>query len=407
MRLSPDSSFASLQPPARRGFHALALALVFGAGGASGLLGQVVGPPLPAKLPEVKRPAAPAQPLTPSPAPQQPGRPGGSFAPVLPPADYKPAVLVLNEEKFDFGTVFKGDEITRTFEMRNDGGSELIVQKIQPGCGCTNVRHDSTVAPGAKGSFTLKINTTNLPSGKISKYADVYTNDPSNAKKRVFIEGTLQTAFNVTPPTPRITLVKGEGQESLDITLERALDTPAKITGVKAANNKVRTELVEKEAAKSYVLKVTANEEGDQKSTYFSDRLTIDVELQGRKLSQDIPVTIQLKSRIAVTPPRTIYFRRPEVQALSSGTAPVTKEILVKSESKKPDHRFSITKVEINEPKFEAKVETVNEGREYKISVQLKSLPEDATVKSLKGDMKIHTDDPSEPVIEMRILAFL
>ena len=70
-------------------------------------------------------------------------------------------------------------------------------------------------------------------------------------------------------------------------------------------------------------------------------------------------------------------------------------------------HVFKITGVEVTEKAFKTKIETITEGKEYKITVELDSLPEDATVRSLKGDLKITTDEPSKPEISMRVLAFI
>lgn len=331
-----------------------------------------------------------------------------SFKPVLPPANFKPSKLEVDSDRFSFGTVFKGSEVVHSFKVKNTGGSDLIIQKVKPGCGCTYVKHQKVIEPGQAGEITLKIDTNKLRAGKTSKWADIHTNDPENLRKRVFMEGTVATAFTVIPNLPRVECVRGEDECTLKVVLQRAVDEEFTVKGVKATNERVIPELIEKEAGKLYHIEVRANTESDNKNTYFSDRLEVDiVNAQGKAMTQNIPVTIRLKNRISVKPLRTVYFRRPEVQKLRSGGAPVTKEIVVKSEVTRGDHSFKVLKVELSEDRFKTRIVPVQEGKEYKVEVQIDQLPDDPALKSLKGDLIIHTDDPAQPKIEMRVLAFI
>ncbi len=331
-----------------------------------------------------------------------------SFKPVLPPANYKPSVLTLQADRFNFGKVFKGSEVTHSFKVKNTGGSDLIIQKVKPGCGCTYVKHQKVIEPGAEGEITLKIDTNKLRPGKTSKWADIHTNDPNNMKKRVFIEGQVATAFTVIPNLPRVECIRGEDECTLKVVLQRAVDESFKITGVKASQSRVIPTLKENADGKSYTVEVRANTESDNKNTYFSDRLLVEITGPDKKvMTQTVPVTIRLKNRISVKPLRTVYFRRPEVQKLRTSKTPITKEIIVKSEVIRNTHLFKVTKVDSTNDAFKTKIVPIKEGKEYKVEVQISELPTDQTIKSLKGDLIIHTDDKEQPKIEMRILAFI
>jgi hypothetical protein len=330
----------------------------------------------------------------------------GKFAPVLPPKDYSPPVLVLAETSFDFGTVFKGEEVIHKFTVENTGGSDLLLNKIKPSCGCTYVDHDKKIAPGAKGIVTLKVNTSKLRPGKQAKRADIFSNDPKNPKQQVTIKGVISTAFKAEPAAPRFEILRGVKSTQI-VKLTKTSKMEFKIKEVKTQNQRVAVELKEIKADQEYELLVTANPDEDNKNPYLSDRIIIEVEgADGRTMSQDIPVTIRFKDIVSVTP-RTLYFRRNEVKPLREKKVPtITKVVTVKSEGGE-DHVFKITGVEVTEKAFKTKLETVKEGKEYKITVELDALPEDATVRSLKSDLKITTDEPSKPEISMRVLAFI
>ena len=330
----------------------------------------------------------------------------GKFSPVLPPKDYSPPVLAVSELSYDFGTVFKGEEVVHKFVIENKGGSDLLLNKIKPSCGCTYVDHDKKIAPGAKGFVTLKVNTSKLRPGKQSKRAEIFSNDPKNPKQQVTIKGTVSTAFKAEPAAPRFEVLKGT-KETKTVSLKKTSKMEFKIKEVKTQNQRVAVELKEIKADEEYELLVTANPDAQSKNPYLSDRIIVEVEgADGRTMSQDIPVTIRFKDLVSVTP-RTLYFRRNEVKPLrEKKTEKITKVVTIKSEGD-DGHVFKITGVEVTEKAFKPKIETITEGKEYKITVELDSLPEDATVRSLKGDLKITTDEPSKPEISMRVLAFI
>lgn len=373
---------------------------------------EVIGPPIPKEILTGQKRAKKTTPIRTSVghprAAVGTSKAKNTFSPVLPPKDYKPPVLSLAEDRHNFGDVFKGEEVVHHFVIKNTGGSALIIQKIKPGCGCTYVKHDKSIPPGGSGLVTLKVNTAKLSAGKQSKWADIHSNDPSNLRKRIYMDGNVTTAFTVSPTYPRLNTVLGE-DDTLVVTLNKAVDAEFKVTAVKALNNRVIPELETVVAGQTYKINVKANITGKTKSTYFTDRIQVDVEgANGKKMSQDVPVTIRLKNRISSKPARTVYFRRPEVNALrTNAAAPVVKEVVIKSEVTKSDHNFQITKVEVTDAHFRTEVQPVTPGKEYKILIKIDALPDDPTVKSLKGDLIIHTDDPSQPTIKLRVLAFL
>lgn len=366
-----------------------------------------VGPPIPeAKKEESKPVKNEASSAKSTPEKGSGGAKKGKLSPVLPPKDYSPPVLFVTETTYDFGTVFKGEEVVHKFTIENRGGSDLLLNKIKPACGCTYVDHDKKIAPGGKGLVTLKVNTSKLRAGKQAKRADIFSNDPKTPKQQVTMKGTVATAFEATPSSPRFEILRGQ-EEAQTVKLKRAGKLEFKIKEVKTQNNRVNVELKEIKKDEEYELLVTAGADTDTKNPYLSDRIVVEVEgADGRTMSQDIPVTIRFKDVISVTP-RTLYFRRNEVKPLrEKKVEKIEKTVVIKSEGG-DDHTFNVKKVSATEERFKIKLETVKEGKEYKITVELDSLPEDSTVRSLKGDLKIETDDPSKPEVTMRVLAFI
>ncbi len=355
--------------------------------------------------------------------------PSGRFSPVLPPKDYAPPALFIADKRHDFGSVFQGEDVVHSFRIENRGGSDLQIQRIKPSCGCTYVDHDKVIKPGGSGQVTLKIDTKRLRAGTQNKTADIFSNDPTTPKEKVYIQGKVETVFNVEPSYPRIEAIRGTANPSTVITLTRTVDQPFKVTGVSKAQtttttarktndpSRLVTSLEETDTPGVYNLTVTAPTKEGERSLNFYEKLTIDIEDEsGKKLSQDVSVTVRFKDRISHSP-RTVWFRRNEVQAYrarlegaSAGgqqqpVAAAEKSVTFKSEVE--DFQFNITKVESSDPHFSAAFETIRPGNEYKVKVSLEKLPEDRTIRSLKGDIVVHTDDPANPEIKFRVIAYL
>ena len=62
------------------------------------------------------------------------------------------------------------------------------------------VRYDRTIPPGGVGQVTLQVNTTGYR-GKITKSAEVTTNDPTKRKSKIYLAMNVRTYITVEPGT--------------------------------------------------------------------------------------------------------------------------------------------------------------------------------------------------------------
>ena len=246
---------------------------------------------------------------------------------------------------------------------------------------------DKVIAPGGKGGFELKIETSRLGVGRQQKYADVSSNDPKQPQFRVFIQGQIDSLFKVDPEQPRIQTVKGVGQGNLSLTLTKAIPAEVKVLGAKSQSGRLLVDLKEVQAGTTYKI--------DVKTNYGP---------------QDIPITVQVKDRIDLNP-RSVYFKRTDFQPLKDKGTPVEKVVEMKAALDAP-YAFKVlnTKVEDPDNVFKVKLEPVKDGREYRVVVtidKLPPLPEDQKVqKSAKGNITLTTDDPLMKEISLRCIAF-
>ena len=111
--------------------------------------------------------------------------------------------IAFSEELWDFGVIKQREKVTHVFEVKNLGGTELLISKVRPSCGCTAALLSSPeIAPGDSSQIKVSFNSSGFR-GKTSKYIYVESNDPDEPLSKLTI-----TAIVEAPPQPTIELMK-------------------------------------------------------------------------------------------------------------------------------------------------------------------------------------------------------
>lgn len=101
-------------------------------------------------------------------------------------------VAELDKDTVDFGAFREGSRKTveATFAIWNTGDRPLKVVDVRPGCGCTSVAFDSTIAPGATGTLRPTIDLTGI-TGDMAKVVNIVTTDPDHRHLRLTMTATI------------------------------------------------------------------------------------------------------------------------------------------------------------------------------------------------------------------------
>ena len=94
------------------------------------------------------------------------------------PCDLADPKIVFDATEHDFGKIDAGTNSTCSFEFINDGGKDLVIEKVHASCGCTTTNMgNTTLKPGQASEIEV---TYHAPSyaGKSKKRITVHTNDP-------------------------------------------------------------------------------------------------------------------------------------------------------------------------------------------------------------------------------------
>ena len=93
----------------------------------------------------------------------------------------QPAMKVV-KESHDFGTIEEGTQASFTFDVKNVGDQPLIINNVQPSCGCTTPEWTKEpIAPGATGKIMATFNSQGRP-GAFNKAITVMNNTSESSR---------------------------------------------------------------------------------------------------------------------------------------------------------------------------------------------------------------------------------
>lgn len=351
------------------------------------------------------------------------------------------ARLAVDDPVFDWGTLWQGQTAEHTFRLQNRGADPVTIAEVRPNCGCTVARgdlEDRRVAPGETVELTLAVDAGKLKEGAISKSADVIVKG-APVPLRLYLRGEVLELFDRSPHSVTLEAVRDGGlhAEPVELMLRSKWKAPLEVVSVAATESRLRaaTSVVETGRAWRVRLELHPALTGASGKLALSDVLRVETrELRvetgkprvgarepepvaagvgpdGRAVeipvttSVEIPVTIRIRERVQVLPSRSVFFARRETRSLGeAGKTLPSKALRVRSIGR-PEHRFRIVKVEVARGQVDARVETVEAGRHYRLVIELRPLPSDFDGRIVRDTVTIHTDDPEIPTLRIPAVA--
>lgn len=102
------------------------------------------------------------------------------------------AILTLNEETHDFGTIPEGPSAACEFEVKNTGTEPLVIYSVTASCGCTVPTYSKEpVMPGQTTNIKVLYRTLGRI-GPFTKSVNISSNASNGESKILYIKGTVQ-----------------------------------------------------------------------------------------------------------------------------------------------------------------------------------------------------------------------
>lgn len=307
----------------------------------------------------------------------------------------KPKAVAVEPIK-DVGFVPKGEMASHEFQIRNEGDSPLEVREVRAACGCTVADYDHVIAPGQTGKVRVTVDTATF-NGPIAKGVTVFTNDPATPQMELTIRANVEPFIKVKPGYARFITVQGEEKEG---TIVQTLWTPDKspVSIVKIDNPYSFLEVKFWEAKPEERLKDIADQQQWKIEMHLHNSAPVGPLVEPIKVYTDhpkqklvqIPVSGFVRPILAVTPP-VIDFGQ------ISAAQPAQVSVNVRNFA---SEAIKVTGITGDVQGLEAKIEPLQEGREYKVRLTLK--PE-AQKGPFLGKLTMTTDSPKLPKLEVQL----
>jgi hypothetical protein len=150
------------------------------------------------------------------------------FAP--PPAGQPQPKLVCDEPNAPVQTIWKGQDLTSAWEIRNEGGGPLRVSFLPTCKGCVRGPAVREIAPG--GRSIVQLQTRWCRTGRCSDTLGVRTNDPATPKLVLRAEAKVRSALRSADgqlPVDFGTLPRDAGPQKKTVFLERGDGGPLEV----------------------------------------------------------------------------------------------------------------------------------------------------------------------------------
>jgi Protein of unknown function (DUF1573) len=117
--------------------------------------------------------------------------------PITPNNEEQKSAIIFENISHDFGNIKEGTMVTYEFVFTNTGKTPLVINTVQPSCGCTTPEWSrEPIAPGAKGKIKAIYNTYGRP-GNFQKYVTVKSNAVTGS-----VDLTIKGVVITTPVEP-------------------------------------------------------------------------------------------------------------------------------------------------------------------------------------------------------------
>lgn len=264
--------------------------------------------------------------------------------------------------------------------------------------------HDSVIPAGGSGTLTAKMHTSPVQDGRVSKSVSVETDAPLSRVITLRFTVDIKAAIKVKPRL-RLNLSTLQGETvSRGILLHRSDGKPLEVLGVETGDPALVASVVpidkptKREGFPAVAGDVWVEVVVDSKAGPGSRTGTTRILIDHPDLRQlDVPFTLRVRPLIEARPAAVRLW-------LSGGSAEGNSMLL--SLRGNAGHEFSVTGIEVSDPEvFYASAGSTEASMQHRIRVGLvKDLDRESVKSSIDGSIRIRTDSPVRPVVDIPVL---
>lgn len=157
----------------------------------------------------------------------------------------------------DFGRVRSGDPVKYTYIFTNTGDAKLVLNNVQPQCGCTAAgAWTREVEPGKTGIIPIQFNTAAY-NGGVLKQVTVTCNVTNQPMLFLQLKGTVYKPYDVNPQIAVFNLPPDVDTASMVLTITNNMEEPLLLSAPEVNNPIFAAQLITNVLGKGYQVKLT------------------------------------------------------------------------------------------------------------------------------------------------------
>lgn len=284
-----------------------------------------------------------------SPQPQLAPVAQGQLPPPATAAVANNAKIAFETPIFDFGRASAGEIIKHTFYFTNVGTTTLVINSVQPSCGCTTAGDWSRqVPPGGSGSIPMQFSTATF-SGPVAKSINITSNDKEQPSSHLQIRGTVWKPVEVVPTYAVLNLQPDSPSGSTTVGITNNTDGPVEVFDAQVLHPAFGVKIITNVPGKAYQITVTAVPPFKPGSA--SSQVTA-------KTSYTASPSIQFTAWLNVQPPLTVV--PPTINLVQSPSAPASPVITIINNT---TAQLALTNAKVNVPGVGVQVKDIQQGK--------------------------------------------
>jgi hypothetical protein len=164
--------------------------------------------------------------------------------------------LQLETPVYDFGRAKAGEMVKHTYIFTNTGDALLIINSVNPGCGCTTIGDwTKQVEPGKTGVVPIQFNTGNY-NGPVIKQPSLNCNVTNQPTVVMQLKGTVYKPYDMTPPIAVLNVLPDSEKVSVVVTITNNTEEPLLLAEPQSNNRMFAAELKTNVLGKGYTLSI-------------------------------------------------------------------------------------------------------------------------------------------------------
>jgi hypothetical protein len=158
---------------------------------------------------------------------------------------------------YDFGRMRSGDPVKYTYVFTNTGDALLVLNNVQPQCGCTAAGEwTKQVEPGKTGNIPIQFNTAAY-NGGVFKQVTVTCNVTTQSVVILQLKGTVFRPYDMNPQMAVFNLAPDTESASMVVTITNNMEEPLLLSALEVNNHMFSAELVTNVLGKGYQIKIS------------------------------------------------------------------------------------------------------------------------------------------------------